>query len=75
MAVCWLAFLAILRDWTGFVLPFAEAGGYIFLGVGVWYLVTGRSFAQGDKNLPKWWIGGCIASVALSVVAGFFLRR
>jgi hypothetical protein len=73
--ICALVVLGAVREASDLALPFVEGFGYIAIGAGLWFVLTGRTFAEGASGLPRWFLPGFAVFVAAAGVVGFFLRQ
>lgn len=74
-ASCSLVVLGAVKEASGFVLPFVEGLGVVAIGAGLWFALTGHTFAEEASGLPRWFVPGFAVFVAAAGVVGFFLRQ
>jgi hypothetical protein len=73
-----LAFIALdvaVRAIVGVGLRLLPFFGSVFLGIGLWFVVTNHSFLEGDDELPGWWRVGALVSGAIGGFLGLLLTR
>lgn len=69
---CLIGLLGFLKESAGFAFLFGDAVAYGGVAVGLWMLITGRTPAEGQQNLPRWWGAGFTVAMVLGLVLGFF---
>lgn len=65
---------AAVRVVVHHTLPFVEAFGFIAVGMGLWSVLTGHTFAESPERLPAWWKAGAVIAALAGGIFGFFFR-
>jgi hypothetical protein len=66
--------VALIRAVVHLNPPFLEAFGYIAIAMGLWSVLTGRTFREAPERLPGWWKAGAVIAAIGGGVVGFLVR-